>query len=187
MLHAPLWVVLSLATAILLAMGVGDTLFFRSMDSLGVTRALTLSLLNPLLTTLTGIVLYQEPLRGQFHFSPLRGWLNDPNGMVFFNGEYHLFFQHNPFGTEWGNMNWGHAVSTDLLHWEHLPIALTPTPGGPDKDGCFSGCISAMGFRRLPCGRRSFMAQEIRIIGSSFSGTAFAISAPSFCPETAAA
>ena len=62
MLHAPLWVVLSLATAILLAMGVGDTLFFRSMDSLGVTRALTLSLLNPLLTTLTGIVLYREPL-----------------------------------------------------------------------------------------------------------------------------
>jgi len=62
MLHAPLWVVLSLATAILLAMGVGDTLFFRSMDSLGVTLALTLSLLNPLLTTLTGIVLYREPL-----------------------------------------------------------------------------------------------------------------------------
>lgn len=69
---------------------------------------------------------YEEPHRPQYHFSPAEKWMNDPNGMVFYNGEYHLFYQFYPDSTVWGPMHWGHAVSTDLVTWEHLPIALYP-------------------------------------------------------------
>lgn len=73
---------------------------------------------------------YDQPFRPQFHFSSLRNWLNDPNGMVYLDGEYHLFFQHNPVDKVWGNMTWGHAVSQDMLHWKQLPHAILPYKGG---------------------------------------------------------
>ena len=69
---------------------------------------------------------YTEKYRPQFHFSPDSAWMNDPNGMVYYDGEYHLFYQYYPDSTVWGPMNWGHAISTDLVHWQHLPIALYP-------------------------------------------------------------
>ena len=84
-------------------------------------------------------VLHSDPLRPQFHFLPPANWMNDPNGPIFWNGKYHMFYQFNPNGAFWGDMHWGHAVSDDMVHWKHLPIALAPTPGGPDSEGCFTG------------------------------------------------
>ncbi|MFI9004501.1 GH32 C-terminal domain-containing protein [Streptomyces sp. NPDC053541] len=78
---------------------------------------------------------YTETYRPQFHFSPAKNWMNDPNGLVWFKGEYHLFYQYNPDGNTWGDMSWGHAVSTDLVHWRELPLALAHD----DQEMVFSG------------------------------------------------
>ena len=83
--------------------------------------------------------LASDPLRPQYHLLPAKNWMNDPNGPIFFRGRYHMFHQYNPQGPTWGNMNWAHATSPDMIHWQHEPVALSPTPNGPDRDGVFSG------------------------------------------------
>ena len=83
----------------------------------------------------TATLVRSEPWRPLYHFTPAKNWMNDPNGMVYHDGEWHLFYQYNPSGDKWGHMSWGHAVSRDLLAWEHLPLAL------PEENGImiFSG------------------------------------------------
>ena len=93
----------------------------------------------------------KEQDRPAFHLSARTGWMNDPNGFSFYDGKYHLFYQYHPYDSHWGPMHWGHAVSSDLLHWEYLPAALAPDESY-DRDGCFSG--SAL---TLPDGKHLLM------------------------------
>ena len=104
-----------------------------------------------------------DPHRPRYHFLPPSAWMNDPNGLIYWKGNYHLFYQYVPNDPPWERKHWGHAASSDLVHWIDLPIALTPTPGGPDQDGCFSGCAvnhngvptliytGVRGDQQLPC------------------------------------
>ncbi len=86
--------------------------------------------------------------RPQYHLLPAANWMNDPNGPIYWKGKYHMFHQYNPHAAVWGDMHWAHAVSPDMVYWQHLPVALAPTKGGPDEDGCFSG--SAVVFHGVP-------------------------------------
>ncbi len=93
----------------------------------------------------------KEEKRPDFHLSPRVGWMNDPNGFSFYDGKYHLFYQYHPYDSHWGPMHWGHAVSSDLLHWQYLPAAMAPDEAY-DKDGCFSGSAIT-----LPDGKQLLM------------------------------
>jgi len=85
--------------------------------------------------------LMHDPLRPQFHLLPAANWMNDPCAPRFYRGEYHMFNQYNPGAAVWGDMHWAHAKSPDLIHWTHLPVALSPTPGYYDAFGCFTGSV----------------------------------------------
>jgi len=121
----------------------------RFLSSAAKTAAACAALNSPLLQSLaaaqssaaTGPTanLASDPRRPQFHLLPAANWMNDPNGPIYWKGRYHMFFQYNPNAAVWGDMHWAHAISPDMVHWKHLPVALAPTPGGPDADGCFSG------------------------------------------------
>src|ERR1700752_3615679 len=80
-----------------------------------------------------------DPMRPQYHLQPARGWMNDPCGPIYWAGRYHMFFQYDPNAAVWGDTHWPPAVSPDMTRWPRQPIALAPTPGGPDQDGCFTG------------------------------------------------
>ena len=98
--------------------------------------------------------------RPVYHLTPYVGWMNDPNGFSFYKGQYHQFYQYNPYKTQWGPMHWGHAVSTDLLHWDYLPCALAPDmpydDGGKEGGGCFSGSAA-----ELPDGRQLLLYTSV--------------------------
>src|SRR3984893_3609879 len=120
--------------------GTRDQLLFRN----GVTRrefivAFATVAGTALLGQSGGIALAADRPRPRFHLIPPSAWLNDPNGPLYWKGRYHLFYQYSPIVSNTGPKHWAHAVSTDLVHWKNLGIALAPTPGGPDKNGCWSG------------------------------------------------
>ncbi|POX51693.1 glycosyl hydrolase family 32 [Streptomyces sp. Ru71] len=107
----------------------------RTLAAVATVCALSAAPLAPEAVAADAASPYTETYRPQFHFTPEKNWMNDPNGLVYYKGEYHLFYQYNPNGNSWGDMSWGHAVSEDLVHWKQLPLALSHD----EREMVFSG------------------------------------------------
>jgi beta-fructofuranosidase len=130
----------------------------------------------------------RDPHHPVAHLRPPRNWINDPNGLVFHDGHYHVCYQYNPYGATHANMHWGHFRSPDLLSWEPLPIALSPTPGGVDGDGCFSGNAVSDGDRLVAfysahLVARSPQHQPVTCAVSHDGGTTFSTRGELLIPE----
>jgi len=111
--------------------------------------------------------LYHETYRPQFHFTAKKNWLNDPNGLMYYKGEYHLFFQHNPSGIDWGNMTWGHAVSPDMIHWKQLDNAIYPDELGTIFSG--SGVVDWSNTAGFKNGNKAVMVCIYTSAGDPFT------------------
>lgn len=109
-----------------------------------------------------------ESYRPQFHFSPEKNWMNDPNGLVYYDGEYHLFYQHNPKGNEMGYTHWGHAISKDLVRWEYLPIALTPDNNSEEKEYATAWSGSGLVDHDNSCGFQKDSVKTILLFYTSY-------------------
>ncbi len=94
---------------------------------------------------------HPDPAFPRFHPRPAQGWINDPNGISYINGCYHVFFQYNPLSARHSQIQWGHVSSADLVHWEEHPVALSPQPGGPDSAGCWTGVVTLDGLVPTAC------------------------------------
>lgn len=94
---------------------------------------------------------HPDPAFPRFHPRPAQGWINDPNGISYINGRYHVFFQYNPLSARHSQIQWGHVSSADLVHWEEYPVALSPQPGGPDSAGCWTGVVTLDGLVPTAC------------------------------------
>ena len=125
-----------------MALAIASTVTICTADDKAPTLQAEISKVERLIPTASELLvkLQNDPLRPRYHFAAPWGWINDPNGLIFWKGRYHLFYQFNPVASYWNHIQWGHASSLDLVHWTHHPIALAPEPGQPDWNGCYSGC-----------------------------------------------
>lgn len=114
------------------------------------------------------LLLAHDRLRPRTHFLPPAHWMNDPNGLIQWQGQYHLFYQYNPEGAYHNRIHWGHAVSDDLVHWQDCPVALLPTPHGADQEGCWSGC--AVNHQGVPTLFYSGVSPQVVCVATSQDG-----------------
>lgn len=118
-------------------------------------------------------------MRQYYHFMAQTGWINDPNGLIYFNGKYHFFYQFNPYGGFWDSMHWGHAISDDMLNWEHLPVAIAPSETYDDyqKGGCFSGSAiehdGKLFLMYTGCANNGKGSEQVQCIAYSDDGISF--------------